>query len=89
MLVILNMILMGDGSSNLMNKDSLNYDGSYGFLETTTKFPVDAFILNPPYSANGMVFVKKTLSMMKKSCATIIIQGLAGSGKATGYNKEI
>ncbi|MBF7068792.1 N-6 DNA methylase [Campylobacter volucris] len=91
MLAILNMILMGDGSSNIMNEDSLNYDGNYGFLETKTKFPADAFILNPPYSAkgNGMVFVKKALSMMDKGYAAIIIQGSAGSGKATEYNKEI
>lgn len=91
MLAILNMILMGDGSSNIMNEDSLYYDGNYGFLETKTKFPADAFILNPPYSAkgNGMVFVKKALSMMDKGYAAIIIQGSAGSGKATEYNKEI
>lgn len=91
MLAILNMILMGDGSSNIMNEDSLNYDGNYGFLETRTKFPADAFILNPPYSANGngMVFVKKALSMMEKGYAAIIIQGSAGSGKAIEYNKEI
>lgn len=91
MLAVLNMILMGDGSSNIMNEDSLYYDGNYGFLETKTKFPADAFILNPPYSAkgNGMVFVKKALSMMDKGYAAIIIQGSAGSGKATEYNKEI
>ncbi|MCR8686399.1 HsdM family class I SAM-dependent methyltransferase [Campylobacter sp. 1569] len=91
MLAILNMILMGDGSSNIMNEDSLYYDGNYGFLETKTKFPADAFILNPPYSAkgNGMIFVKKALSMMEKGYAAIIIQGSAGSGKATEYNKEI
>ncbi|MBQ0052458.1 MAG: N-6 DNA methylase [Treponema sp.] len=32
MLATLNMILMGDGSSNILNKDSLNdFDGKYGF----------------------------------------------------------
>lgn len=32
MLAILNMILMGDGSSNILNKDSLiDFDGKYGF----------------------------------------------------------
>lgn len=91
MLAVLNMILMGDRSSNIMNEDSLYYNGDYGFLETKTKFPADAFILNPPYSAkgNGMIFVKKALSMMDKGYAAIIIQGSAGSGKATEYNKEI
>lgn len=91
-LAILNMILMGDGSSNILNKDSLNdFNGNYGFDKTDEKFPADAFILNPPYSAegNGMVFVEKALSMMNKGYAAIIIQGSAGSGKATTFNKKI
>lgn len=92
MLAILNMILMGDGSSNILNKDSLrDFNGNYGFGKTNKKFPADAFILNPPYSAegNGMVFVEKALSMMNKGYAAIIIQGSAGSGKATNFNKRI
>lgn len=92
MLAILNMILMGDGSSNILNKDSLNdFDGKYGFGKTDEKFPATAFILNPPYSAdgNGMVFVEKALSMMSKGYAAIIIQNSAGSGKAKEYNKKI
>lgn len=92
MLAILNMILMGDGSSNILNKDSLSdFDGNYGFGKTDNKFPADAFILNPPYSAsgNGMNFVEKALSMMNKGYAAIIIQNSAGSGKAKYYNKSI
>lgn len=92
MLAILNMILMGDGSSNILNKDSLKeFDGNYGFGKTDEKFPADAFVLNPPYSApgNGMIFVEKALSMMSKGYAAIIIQNSAGSGKATEYNKKI
>ena len=92
MLATLNMILMGDGSSNILNKDSLNdFDGKYGFGNTKDDFPADAFVLNPPYSAkgNGMIFVEKALSMMKKGYAAIIIQGSAGSGKAVEYNKKI
>ena len=95
MLAILNMILMGDGSSNILNKDSLkDFDGNYGFgleKEKKKKFPADAFVLNPPYSAdgNGMVFVEKALSMMEKGYAAIIIQGSAGSGRAVEYNKSI
>ena len=92
MLAILNMILMGDGSSNIINKDSLKeFDGHYGFGKTDEKFPADAFVLNPPYSApgNGMVFVEKALSMMSKGYAAIIIQNSAGSGKAIEYNKKI
>ena len=92
MLAILNMILMGDGSSNIINKDSLiDFNGNYGFGNTNKKFPATAFVLNPPYSAqgNGMIFVEKALSMMDKGYAAIIIQNSAGSGKATEYNKKI
>ncbi len=92
MLAILNMILMGDGSSNILNKDSLtDFTGNYGFGKTNDKFPADAFVLNPPYSApgNGMNFVEKALSMMHKGYAAIIIQNSAGSGKAIEYNKRI
>ncbi len=92
MLAILNMIMMGDGSSNILNKDSLNdFNGKYGFGKIDDDFPADVFVLNPPYSApgNGMVFVEKALSMMKKGYASVIIQGSAGSGKASDYNRNI
>ncbi len=92
MLAILNMILMGDGSSNILNKDSLKeFNGNYGFGKTGEKFPANVFVLNPPYSAagNGMVFVEKALSMMNSGYAAIIIQNSAGSGKAVEYNKRI
>ena len=92
MLAVLNMILMGDGSTNILNKDSLkSFDGKYGFGKVTEKFPATAFVLNPPYSAAGnvMIFVKKALSMMNKGYAAIIIQNSAGTGKATEINKEI
>ena len=92
MLAILNMILMGDGSSNILNKDSLiDFDGNYGFGKTNSKFPADAFILNPPYSAegNGMNFVEKALNMMNKGYAAIIIQNSAGSGRAKEFTTRI
>lgn len=92
MLAILNMIMMGDGSSNILNKDSLSdFDGNYGFGKTDNKFPSDAFILNPPYSAlgKGMNFVEKALGMMNKGYGAIIIQNSSGSGKAVDYNKRI
>ena len=92
MLAILNMILMGDGSSNILNIDSIkDFDGKYGFGKTDDKFPADAFILNPPYSAlgNGMNFVEKALGMMSKGYASIIIQNSAGSGRAKDYCKRI
>jgi len=92
MLAILNMILMGDGSSNILNIDSIkDFDGKYGFGNTNSTFPADAFILNPPYSAlgNGMNFVEKALGMMNKGYAAIIIQNSSGSGKAKNFNIRI
>ncbi|WXA52192.1 N-6 DNA methylase [Mycoplasmopsis cynos] len=92
MLEILNMILMGDGSSNILNMDSLlDFDGKYGFGQTDKDFPATAFLLNPPYSqeGNGMIFVKRALNMQKSGYASIIIQSSAGSGKAKDINKEI
>lgn len=92
MLAVLNMIMMGDGSSNIINEDSLTqFNGKYGYGKTDERFPATAFVLNPPYSAdgNGMIFVKRALSMMDKGYASIIIQGSAGSGKASEINKEI
>lgn len=92
MLAILNMILMGDGSSNILNLDSIkDFDGKYGFGKTNSMFPADAFILNPPYSAlgKGMNFVEKALGMMNKGYASIIIQNSAGSGQAKEYCKRI
>ena len=60
MLAILNMILMGDGSSNILNKDSLHdFDGKYGFGKITEKFPASAFVLNPP-SSTSSVFLLPT-----------------------------
>lgn len=69
MLAVLNMILMGDGSSNILNRDSLkDFNGEYGFNPTIdekgnkidnniknekNEFPATAFVLNPPYSAPG------------------------------------
>lgn len=92
MLAILNMILMWDGSSNILNKDSLlDFDWKYGYWKKNEDFPADAFVLNPPYSAswNGMIFVEKALNMMNKWYAAIIIQGSAWTGKATEYNRKI
>lgn len=92
MLAVINMIMMGDGSSNIINEDSLKqFNGKYGYGKTNEDFPATAFVLNPPYSAegNGMIFVKCALSMMKSGYAAIIIQSSAGSGGATEINKEI
>ncbi len=100
MLAVLNMILMGDGSSHILNMDSLReYTGNYYIkeqqgnteVEVEKLFPANAFVLNPPYSApgNGMVFVERALSMMNSGYAAIIIQHSSGGGKAIEYNKRI
>lgn len=93
MLAVLNMILMGDGSSNIIHKDSLTeYEGKYeqGILNGND-FPANVFLLNPPYSAEGkgFIFVKKALKKMKSGKAVILIQENAGSGKGLPYTKDI
>ncbi len=93
LLAVLNMILMGDGSSNIIHKDSLReYEGKYeqGSLNGTD-FPANVFLLNPPYSAEGkgFIFVEKALSMMKNGKAVILIQENAGSGNGLPYTKNL
>lgn len=93
MLAVLNMIMMGDGSTNILHKDSLTeFEGNYEQGEDAGKpFPANVFLLNPPYSADGkgFVFVKKALSKMKSGRAAILIQENAGTGNGLPYTKEI
>ncbi len=95
MLAVLNMILMGDGSSHILNKDSLeNYEGKYEQSvkdEKDEDFPANVFLLNPPYSADGkgFVFVEKALSKMKTGYAAILIQENAGNGQGLPYTKNL
>lgn len=93
MLAVLNMILMGDGSSNILHKDSLSeYDGDYEQGKNKNeRFPANVFLLNPPYSADGkgFIFVSKALKKMSSGRAVILIQENAGSGAGLPYTKEI
>ena len=92
MLAVLNMILMGDGSSNIINGDSLKWDGKYQQGDKKdTEFPADVFLLNPPYSrpGKGFVFVERALSRMKHGRAAVLIQENAGSGNGLPYTKQI
>lgn len=93
LLAVLNMILMGDGSTHILNKDSLKeYQGKYEQGEKKEKdFPANVFLLNPPYSAEGkgFIFVRKALSKMKGGKAAVLIQENAGSGSAIEYTKSI
>lgn len=83
-LAVLNMILMGDGSSNVLNGDSHDFT-----LPST--FPANVFLLNPPYSApgKGFNFVEEALSQMTSGYACILIQDTAGSGQGLPYTKRI
>ena len=92
-LAVLNMILMGDGSSNIINGNSLTqFDGKYqqGKLRDE-KFPANVFLLNPPYSApgKGMIFVEKALSQMNGGKAAVLIQENAGSSQGDGFTRRI
>ena len=93
LLAVLNMILMGDGSANIIHANSLTeYDGKYGQGKRRgDDFPADVFLLNPPYSApgKGFVFVEKALSRMKHGRAAVLIQENAGSGNGLPYTTNI
>ncbi|MGU9545693.1 HsdM family class I SAM-dependent methyltransferase [Bacillus cereus] len=82
-----NMILRGDGSSNIQKGSSFDRP-----KELYDKFKADKLLLNPPFTfeENGMPFLLHGLNNMKKGGrAAIIIQDSAGSGKAIKTNKDI
>lgn len=84
LLSVLNMILMGDGSSHLENADSHK-------LYDKENFPANVFLLNPPYSADGkgLNFVQEALSQMQRGYACVLIQENAGSGNGQPFAKNI
>lgn len=81
MLAVMNMVLVGDGSSNLQHSDS---------LRNPINFPATVFLLNPPYSADGkgFNFVEQALSKMQKGFACVLIQESAGAGNGGGVSKK-
>lgn len=92
LLAVLNMILMEDGSANILQKNSLEYDGKYEQGVNKGKdFPANVFLLNPPYSqkGKGFIFVEKALEKMKSGRAVVLIQENAGSGKGLPYTANI
>lgn len=92
MLAVLNMLLMNDGSANILNEDSLEFEGRYEQGELRGEvFPATVFLLNPPYSADGkgMIFVEKALSKMQFGRAAVLIQENAGSGNGLPFTKRI
>lgn len=87
-LAVLNMILMGDGSSQVIcgdsHKEIVNFNKS-------NSFPANVFLLNPPYSApgKGLIFVDEALSRMESGYGAVLIQENAGSGQGGSYAKNI
>lgn len=82
-----NMILRGDGSSNIQKGNSFNRPE-----ELYTDFNANRLLLNPPfsYTENGMPFIAFGLDKMEKGgLAAIIIQDSAGSGKAVKTNQAL
>lgn len=94
MLAVLNMILMKDGSANIIKGNSLTeFEGNYEQGEHKgEEFPANVFLLNPPYSAEGkgFIFVQRALSMMHHGgMAAVLIQENAGNGNGLPYTKQI
>ncbi len=82
-----NMILRGDGNSNIHKGSTFNRPE-----KIYTDFKANKLLLNPPFSydENGMPFIAFGLDKMEQSgLGAIIIQDSAGSGKAVKTNKSI
>jgi hypothetical protein len=82
-----NMVLRGDGSSNIQKGNTFNTPE-----DLYINFRANRLLLNPPfsYSENGMPFIAFGLEKMEKGgLGAIIIQDSAGSGKAITTNKSI
>lgn len=81
-----NMILRGDGSSNIQKGSSFDEPDSL-----YKSFNANRILLNPPftYEENGMPFIAYGLDKMEGGLGAIIIQDSAGSGIAKNTNKKI
>ena len=93
MLAVLNMILMKDGSANIIHDDAFKFEGKYEQGERKGElFPANVFLLNPPYSADGkgFSFVDRALSMMTHGGrAAVLIQENSGNGFGLPYTENI
>lgn len=89
-LAVLNMILMGDGSSQIICGDS-HKEGPKFIKSHKDTFPANVFLLNPPYSApgKGLIFVDEALSRMETGYGAVLIQENAGNGQGDVYAKRI
>lgn len=83
MLAVLNMILMGNASSRIVNEDSHSYDINH--------FPANVYTINPPYSApgKGFIFADEAFSKMETGYGCVLIQDSAGNGQGLPYTKHI
>lgn len=82
-----NMILRGDGSSNIQKGNTFNTPE-----KLYNEFKANKLLLNPPfsYTENGMPFIAFGLDKMEKGgLGAIIIQDSAGSGKAVKTNQAM
>lgn len=82
-----NMILRGDGSSNIQKGNTFSTPE-----KLYTDFKANKLLLNPPFSfeENGMPFIAFGLNKMEDGgLGAIIIQDSAGSGKAIKTNQSI
>lgn len=87
-----NMILRGDGATNIIKGSAFDWDGNYEYDKRAGLFPANRLLLNPPFSykENGMPFLQEGLNKLAiGGKAAIIIQDSAGSGKATKTISEI
>lgn len=82
-----NMILRGDGSSNIRKADTFNTPS-----ELFQKFAANRLLLNPPFSYDeyGLPFLEYGLDNMEVGgLGAVIIQDSAGSGKSSSTAKRI
>lgn len=82
-----NMILRGDGSTNIMKMDTFKSP-----VEVFTGFRANRLLLNPPFSAEekGLPFFEYGLDHMEKGgLGAVIIMDAAGAGKATATARRI
>ncbi len=89
-LAVLNMILMGDGSSQVICGDS--HKEAPAWMDAhRADFPANVFLLNPPYSApgKGLVFVEEALSQMESGYGAVLIQENAGAGQGDVHARRI
>lgn len=82
-----NMILRGDGSTNIQKADTFKTP-----KKLYDNFKADTLLLNPPfsYTDSGLPFFEFGLDNMKKGGkAAVIIQDSVGAGKATTSTQSI